>query len=707
MTSISPIPTGRISDTLINSRLLAQLQINQQDIFAVQNQLSTGRRISRPSEDAPSAIRAISLQRLIERKTQVQVNLQTNQSYLSATDTALNGVSSVISDIRGAALSVADTTSTDAQRTAIAAEVQRAIQQLVDTGNQQFRGRYLFAGSRTTVLPFTYQDGYVAYRGNESELQSYSDIDVLFESSIAGTEVFGAISEAVLGSADLNPVLTADTLLRDLHGGRGITDGSIAVSDGASIATVDISQAETIGDVARLIETNPPAGRSITVSVRPTGLYIEIDDAGGGNLTITEVAGGTTAKELGILEESGTLTNPVEGNDLDPILRLGTQIDQIFGSRAQGRIQSAGVNNDITLQATEIGTQYNDVTVQFVDDSLQQAAPGVAAGSEYANFEANAVASRAALTFAGANNDLVLEATAAGADFNNVTVKVTSTAVGVPTASYDSTNKVLTIDLEADGSSTANDVIGAIGAISGTPFSASLDTSIETTNTGGGAIAAFTDANFASTGNSGGDAGTLYVHIDPGDTLAYQVVDAINAEGTFQASIDPRDAVIAAQAGFGAVDPTATASTAGGGGFAFDATGIQITNGGETFELSFATAETIEDVLNIINGSGAGVLAQISPDGDSINIRSRLSGADFSIGENGGETATQLGIRTFTENSRLDSLNDGLGVNDFPGDDFSIETSDGTVLAIDVSGAETIADILDRINTHADNPGNV
>ena len=53
-------PNTRISDLLISQRLLSQMQSDQQAIFRLQNQLTTGRRISLPSEDAPAALRAIT-----------------------------------------------------------------------------------------------------------------------------------------------------------------------------------------------------------------------------------------------------------------------------------------------------------------------------------------------------------------------------------------------------------------------------------------------------------------------------------------------------------------------------------------------------------------------------------------------------------------------------------------------------------------------
>ena len=141
-------------------------------------------------------------------------------------------------------------------------------------------------------------------------------------------------------------------------------------------------------------------------------------------------------------------------------------------------------------------------------------------------------------------------------------------------------------------------------------------------------------------------AGTLTVHIKAGESNANAVINAINGQGTFTATLDPTDSINPTQAGSGVVAVTATAVTAGGSGSTLDlAAGIVVENGGESYSIDFAGAETVEDLLNKLNGSGAGLYAAINATGTGIDVRSRLSGGDFWIRENGGQTAAQLGIR--------------------------------------------------------------
>jgi len=208
---------------------------------------------------------------------------------------------------------------------------------------------------------------------------------------------------------------------------------------------------------------------------------------------------------------------------------------------------------------------------------------------------------------------------------------------------------------------------------------------------------------------------TLSIQIEPGESTANDVVAAINAEGTFTAQLDPSDSTSFIAAGTGNVNLNGVpAVTSGGTGSSLDqASGIRVVNGGQTFDITFENAETVEDLLNILNSSGAGLQAEINAKGTGINVRSRLSGNDFQIGEiGGGQTATQLGIRTYTEATKLSAFNYGVGVP--TKDDVSVAitladleiiASDAQTFSVDLSGATTLADAINTIN--AATAGNV
>jgi flagellar hook-associated protein 3 len=701
--NIIPVPSSRVSDTYVQQELLNQLEQQQQGLSKLQQQIASGQQLTLPSDNPSAALQAVGLQSMLAQNQQYSTNLTANSSYLSASDTALGQVDTLLNNVQGVALGAVGSTATASSRQAAASQVHDTINQVLGLANTAFDGRYLFSGSSTNMQPYALTSAGVEYKGNNNTLSSYADTGNLFTTNVTGESAFGGLSTD-LGSADLNPVLTDNTPLADLNGGQGVAPGSIQISDGTNTSTIDLSSASTVGDVIKMIEAHPPAGRTVTVQLTSTGLSVSLDAAGGGNLTISNVGGGKTASELGI---AGSLFNPgpLVGSALHPTLTPTTPLSNILGTAASVNITSAGPKNDVTVAADTNGAQYNGVNVVYVNDAWFQAAPGVKAGNEFAHYNQTATPAVASLKLSGPAADLLLTATNPGTAYNNVSVAIVNGgAMGdAATAGYDAANKVLTLTVDGTGQTSIDSAIAAINSTG--VFTAARDSSAEPNTSGGFVLPADIGHNVGNTYLTGTNANTLAVHIQSGASTANDVVAAINKTGVFNASLDLSDP---GNDGSGTVtdalsDPGATGVTSGGSGVALDQTGIQIVNGGQTYTVSFAGDKTVQDLLNSINASGASVLATINQAGTGINVQSRLSGSDFSIGENGGQTATELGIRTLTASTPLADLNYGQGVSSVTAGDFTITRNDGVTFTVDVSSAKTIGDVLNLINNNATN----
>ncbi len=722
MAGLYPLPTSRTSDILIRSRLVSQAQQDQLAILRLQDQVSTGRRIAIPSDDPQAAIKAFALTRLLAQKNQAQTNLQTTQSYLAASDSAMSNLSSLLTEARGVAVTAADSSTGDTQRAALLAQVRNSIQQLVDAGNQQFRGRYLFGGSLVGITPFSNYLGGVQFHGNDVGFQSYGDVDFLVQSSVSGVQLFGATSAQRQGTVDLNPVLTSDTALADLRQGAGIRKGSVLVSDGTVSRAVDLSSAISVGDAIHLLESNAPTGRKLAVRLRDDHLQVEFVDGLGGNLTIKEVGNGTTAAELGILETGGVGSGSIIGKDLNPRLTLTTRLADAFGTKAYALLSASGVDNDIRIDANSPGTAANGVSIQIVDDDKLLASAGINAGSEYAEFSTTARASRASVTFSDASlakNDIVVTAAQAGSEFNNVRIalaKQTGLGAATPTASYAVVSgvKTLTITIDDAVDTPISAIKSAINSltVSGQPVFTATDDNSANGGDGTGVVSALAaPGTIGNTGNSGGPANTAYVYIDSAQSTANQVVTALNANVAFSqqftARIDGKDTSQVQFLGTGALtDAASSVQTAGGSGTPLDLdSGLIIKQGTNQTTVSLQGAQTVEDVINAFNSSGAAVQARLNAAGTGIDLVSTLSGVDFTIGENGGTTATQLGLRSFAADTPLAQLNYGAGVAKSGGVDFTITRNDGVTLNINLATASNVGDVLNLINNHPDNTG--
>ncbi len=134
--------------------------------------------------------------------------------------------------------------------------------------------------------------------------------------------------------------------------------------------------------------------------------------------------------------------------------------------------------------------------------------------------------------------------------------------------------------------------------------------------------------------------------------------------------------------------------------------GLVIRNGAQQVTIDLTDAKTVQDIVNALNNAGVFVLARISDDGTGIDVFNRVSGTALSIGENGGTTAADLGIRTFDVATPLSELNFGRGVHFVEGKaDLRIDDGSGNTVDVNLDGAATIGDVITLINDAATEAG--
>ncbi|MEM8738215.1 MAG: flagellin [Planctomycetota bacterium] len=134
--------------------------------------------------------------------------------------------------------------------------------------------------------------------------------------------------------------------------------------------------------------------------------------------------------------------------------------------------------------------------------------------------------------------------------------------------------------------------------------------------------------------------------------------------------------------------------------------GLTITQGEQTVTVAFPLASTIEDVQNAVADLKLGVRLDIAEDGRTLEFVSSVAGLDFSVGENGGTTATDLGIHTFNGDTLLTDLRQGIGLITNEGeDDLSVTLHDGRSFSVNLDSAPDVSEAISRINTAASAAG--
>ena len=192
------------------------------------------------------------------------------------------------------------------------------------------------------------------------------------------------------------------------------------------------------------------------------------------------------------------------------------------------------------------------------------------------------------------------------------------------------------------------------------------------------------------------------------------------AAGNTVSVADPQGSTTAADLGI--VASATSGSTAGGDlnvrlteltqlsdlGIPVDLTsGLLITQGQQTAVADFSSATTVQDLQNAVDALGFGLRLSVNAQQDGLDIISEVSGVSLSIGENGGTTATDLGLRTLSDVTLLADFRDGIGVETTPaGDpDLSISLHDGTTFTVDLAAAVNTGDVITQVQTAAAGAG--
>ncbi len=530
-----PMNLARVSNLLRTGVAGAAIARTQRSMLEVSNQLSTGKRLSVPSDDPGDAAIAQQLRKTIERREAYTTNINQASNQLGLADSTLGDVTDLLRQAQTlASANVGSDVTADARQGA-AAVVRSIYSQVLSLSNTQSQGMYLFAGDKSSAVPFVEDGGGVKFVGSTRVLSNIYDDGTVLPFMVDGAEAFGALSSRVEGTADLTPRMTAATRLADLGGalGAGVGGGSIRISNGSTSAVVDLTDVKSVGDVINAINAAGVGG--ITAGLGMGGQRLQVTGLASETITIKDVGGGTAATDLGISNPAGggagtAIVGGMVAPKLTPFTRLsdlkgGLGIDTANGMTITNGQKSAtinlagaatmedllnainGANVGVRASVNDAGTGINILNAtQNTTMTISEAGGTLASDLGVRSFHPG---TELAELNAGAG-----VRTVAGADFQIDTAG--GTAFGV----------------DVSGATTVQGVIDAINAAGGgavaAGFAANGNGITITDNTVGGGALRVTPVNFS---NAAADLGITRAAV--GNTIAGADVDAVQASGVF------------------------------------------------------------------------------------------------------------------------------------------------------------------------------
>jgi flagellar hook-associated protein 3 FlgL len=195
---------------MLTNNFMLNLQSNLQRMEKYQNQLSTGKNFTRPSDDPVAVTKSLQTRNDISKTGQYLKNVQDSITWLEQSETSLMEINDIIKRAYELAVDGADGTKTPEDRQIIAKEVLQLQEQLVNAANTSFNGRFLFGGHNTASKPFEVTGGTpgqykLAYNSIDIETLTSADntehlayeigFDVKMAVSFTGLDLMGTGSD--------------------------------------------------------------------------------------------------------------------------------------------------------------------------------------------------------------------------------------------------------------------------------------------------------------------------------------------------------------------------------------------------------------------------------------------------------------------------------------------------------------------------------
>jgi len=180
----------RITNQMVSRSVLQDINDISTRLSQTQQRLSSGKEITRPSDDPYGTSRALTLRSDVAAAQQYQRNVTEAVSWQNITDAALNKMTDAVHRARELTLRAASDSLGQTARDAIAAEIDQLVEAVKGEANASYGGRYVLSGTLTTTRP--YSVGAVdTYAGDNAAIAREIGPGVSVQVNLIGEDLLG------------------------------------------------------------------------------------------------------------------------------------------------------------------------------------------------------------------------------------------------------------------------------------------------------------------------------------------------------------------------------------------------------------------------------------------------------------------------------------------------------------------------------------
>ncbi|GBF32282.1 flagellar hook-associated protein FlgL [Desulfocucumis palustris] len=394
----------RISNRYITNNVINSIQGNLSRLARSQEQLASTKKVLRPSDNPNAMGSLLSIKNTLSYNEQYSKNIDDGLSYLGMNDTALGTIGDILKKASEYALQAANDTYNPDDRAAVATQIDKMIDQIVDLANSSVGDKYIYAGTDNNAAPFEREGDKIIYKGNFEglyrEVSPGKDYRIDAPGVTTGVEIDGVNNEAL---ASEKPEVTSRQTNTNIVGVlsvkvdavsgtvtingkiQDLTDPENPVETDYDNVTMTFDELGTAGDVLDGLDidfSNSADGSEYNLSFGKLGVFGNVDDSG---VVYDPADTGKSEIDKGIFDVLFALRDRLSNNDTDGLQKSIDELDQKNDQALQYRvaigartnhfegIQAQLLDQEVALKANLNnieGADMEKLTIEYAEQNL-------------------------------------------------------------------------------------------------------------------------------------------------------------------------------------------------------------------------------------------------------------------------------------------------------------------------------------------------
>jgi flagellar hook-associated protein 3 FlgL len=194
---------NRVTSGVLTSQAVNYLNNNLGSLSDIQQKIAAGQNISRPSDDPVGLVRLLALSNTLRTDERYGRNIQDSIAEANTADAVMGNMADLIHRAQELTTQAANFTTSQDGRNAIALEVDQIINQLMQLGNTDIGGKYIFGGLKTDTPPFSRSGDDITYSGTPDTLAWERNVEisrgVQININTNGNELLGSVQVTTAG----------------------------------------------------------------------------------------------------------------------------------------------------------------------------------------------------------------------------------------------------------------------------------------------------------------------------------------------------------------------------------------------------------------------------------------------------------------------------------------------------------------------------